>query len=148
MIQRKQTLFLLQSLFFSIALFFIPNKYINDGLLIKKFIYLIPHINSSIGHYTAITINCLIITITLIIVFLFKQQSFQLKLTKILSIFWLILLLMILFCPFFNEQTIAGVITTNYLSVFVCLAGYLSIIFACKFIKRDIELLKSSERIR
>lgn len=148
MIQRKQTLFLLQSLFFNITLFFIPNKYIYDDLLIKKGLYLIPVINSSIGHYSAITINSLMLILTLIIVFLFKQQSFQLKLTKILCVFWLILLLMILFCPFLNKETKFIEITTNYFSLFICLAGYLSIIFACKFIKRDVELLKSSERIR
>jgi hypothetical protein len=69
MIQRKQTLFLLQSLFFNIALFFIPNKYFITDLLNKQALYLIPVVNSSIGHYVAITINCLMIILTLIVIF-------------------------------------------------------------------------------
>ena len=148
MIQRKQTLFLLQSLFFNIALFFIPNKYIFTDLLNKNVLYLIPIVNSSIGHYAAITINCLIIILTLIVIFLYKKQSLQLTLGKILWFFWIILILMILFCPFTNKETNATEITTNYFSIFICFAGLLTIIFACKLIKRDIELLKSSERIR
>jgi hypothetical protein len=148
MIQRKQTLFLLQSLFFNIALFFIPNKYIFTGLSNKNALYLIPIVNSSIGHYAAILINGLIIILTLIVIFLFKKQSLQLKLGKILSFFWILLFLMILFCPFLNKETNAIEITTNYFSIFICFAGFLTTIFACKLIKRDIELLKSSERIR
>jgi hypothetical protein len=148
MIQRKQTLFLLQSLFFNIALFFIPNKYIFTDLPNKNVLYLIPFVNSSIGHYAAITINCLLIILTLIVIFLYKKQSFQLKLGKILWFFWIILILMILFCPFTNKETNATEITTNYFSIFICFAGLLTTIFACKLIKRDIELLKSSERIR
>jgi hypothetical protein len=148
MIQRKQTLFLLQSLFFNIALFFIPNKYFITDLLNKQALYLIPVVNSSIGHYVAITINCLMIILTLIVIFLFKKQSFQLTLSKILSFFWILLLLMILFCPFLNKETNDIKITTNYFSIFICFAGLLTNIFACKLIKRDIELLKSSERIR
>jgi hypothetical protein len=148
MIQRKQTLFLLQSLFFNIALFFIPNKYIFTDLPNKNVLYLIPFVNSSIGHYAAITINCLLIILTLIVIFLYKKQSFQLKLGKILWFFWIILILMILFCPFTNKETNATEISTNYFSIFICFAGLLTTIFACKLIKRDIELLKSSERIR
>ncbi len=148
MIQRKQTLFLLQSLFFNIALFFIPNKYIFTDLPNKNVLYLTPFVNSSIGHYAAITINCLIIILTLIVIFLFKKQSFQLTLSKILSFFWILLFLMILFCPFLNKETNDIKITTNYFSVFICFASFLTIIFACKLIKSDIELLKSSERIR
>jgi len=148
MIQRKQTLFLLQSLFFNIALFFIPNKYFYTDLLKKNVLYLIPIVNSSIGHYVAIIINCLMIILTLIVIFLFKKQSFQLTLSKILSFFWILLLLMILFCPFLNKETNDIKITTNYFSIFICFASFLTIIFACKLIKRDIELLKSSERIR
>jgi hypothetical protein len=148
MIQRKQTLFLLQSLFFNIALFFIPNKYFITDLLNKQALYLIPVVNSSIGHYAAIIINCLMIILTLIVIFLFKKQSFQLTLSKILSFFWILLFLMILFCPFLNKETNDIKITTNYFSVFICFASFLTIIFACKLIKRDIELLKSSERIR
>jgi len=148
MIQRKQTLFLLQSLFFNIALFFIPNKYFITDLLNKQALYLIPVVNSSIGHYVAIIINCLMIILTLIVIFLFKKQSFQLTLSKILSFFWILLLLMILFCPFLNKETNDIKITTNYFSIFICFASFLTIIFACKLIKRDIELLKSSERIR
>jgi len=148
MIQRKQTLFLLQSLFFNIALFFIPNKYIFTDLLNKNVLYLLPVVNSSIGHYVAIIINCLMIILTLIVIFLFKKQSFQLTLSKILSFFWILLFLMILFCPFLNKEMNFIKITTNYFSVFICFAGILTTIFACKLIKRDIELLKSSERIR
>ncbi len=148
MIQRKQTLFLLQSLFFNIALFFIPNKYFITDLLNKQALYLIPVVNSSIGHYVAITINCLMIILTLIVIFLFKKQSFQLTLSKILSFFWILLFLMILFCPFLNKEMNSIKNTTNYFSVFICFAGLLTTIFACKLIKRDIELLKSSERIR
>ena len=148
MIQRKQTLFLLQSLFFNIALFFIPNKYFYTDLLKKNVLYLIPIVNSSIGHYVAIIINCLMIILTLIVIFLFKKQSFQLTLSKILSFFWILLLLMILFCPFLNKETNDIKITINYFSIFICFASFLTIIFACKLIKKDIELLKSSERIR
>jgi hypothetical protein len=148
MIQRKQTLFLLQSLFFNIALFFIPNKYIFTDLLNKNVLYLIPFVNSSIGHHVAIIINCLMIILTLIVIFLFKKQSFQLTLSKILSFFWILLFLMILFCPFLNKEMNSIKITTNYFIVFICFAGLLTIIFAYKLIKRDIELLKSSERIR
>jgi hypothetical protein len=148
MIQRKQTLFLLQSLFFNIALFFIPNKYIFTDLFNKNALYLIPFVNSSIGHYAAILINCLMIILTLIVIFLYKKQSIQLKLSKILSFFWIFLFFMVLFCPFLNKEMNYIKITTNYFSVFICFAGLLTIIFACKLIKRDIELLKSSERIR
>jgi hypothetical protein len=120
MIQRKQTLFLLQSLFFNIALFFIPNKYIFTDLFNKNALYLIPFVNSSIGHYAAILINCLMIILTLIVIFLYKKQSIQLKLSKILSFFWIFLFFMVLFCPFLNKEMNFIKITTNYFSVFIC----------------------------
>lgn len=149
MIQRKQTLFLLQLVLFSIAMLFIPLQVIYSKVS-PHYVCLVPLVNftSTAGHFAAIALNFLALILSVTTIFLFKKRELQIKLCYGLMAIWLILIAMIAFCPFFVTKPEIIEIKTTYFGyvcgVFALLASYLAIVF----IKKDINLLKSADRIR
>jgi hypothetical protein len=149
MIQRKQTLFLLQMLLFSVAMFFVPHQQIYTKIKLTN-VYLLPSANfsSTKAHYLTIAINFVGIIITLLTIFLYKKRKLQVKLCYVLIFIWLVICSIIVLYPFV-------VITNQIIEIKTTYFGYLSTAFAIiaallaiVFIKKDIELLKSADRIR
>jgi len=149
MIQRKQTLFLLEMIFLGLALIFIPCQNIFTTTSCLN-LYLLPNANfqTTGAHLFAIILNITGIFLATTTVFLYKKRSLQIKICYVLITLWLILTSMMLFCPFVSKTTEIIEIKINY---FVVGIGFFSIIaafFASHFIRKDINLLKSADRIR
>lgn len=151
MIQRKQTLFLFQLIFLGIALMFLPvkNATIAGQTLNPTLVPIaVEGAESTVGHMTAIFINFGGLILTFVTVFLYKRRKVQVKLSYTLLVLWLVLTLMILFCPF--VKTTVGPVTeeSNYFGVIVGIFSMLAAYLSARYIKKDIELLKSADRIR
>jgi hypothetical protein len=149
MIQRKQTLFLLEIIFLGLALIFIPCQNIFTTTSCLN-LYLLPNDNfqTTSAHLVAVILNITGILIATTTVFLFKKRSLQVKICYTLIALWVILTSMMLFCPFVLKTAEIIEIKINY---FVVGIGFFSIIaafFAAHFIRKDINLLKSADRIR
>ena len=149
MIQRKQTLFLLEIIFLGLALIFIPCQNIFTTTSCLN-LYLLPNDNfqTTSAHLVAVILNITGILIATTTIFLFKKRSLQVKICYALIALWVILTSMMLFCPFVLKTAEIIEIKINY---FVVGIGFFSIIaafFAAYFIKKDINLLKSADRIR
>jgi len=151
MIQRKQTLFLFQLIFCGIALLFIPsNKIITTNGILD--VFLIPAkdqaFQSTLGHTAAIAINLSGLILTFITIFLFKRRELQIKLCYMLMLLWITLILMICFYPFVIKTEGVNHIDVNYFNGLIGVFAIIAAWFAIKFIKKDIDLLKSADRIR
>ncbi len=150
MIQRKQTLFLFQVVFLGIALLFVPNAYVNT-VSGSSSIYLIPvedaAIHSTSGHLTAIILNFFTLILASVTVFIYKRRELQIKLCWLIMALWLIVSLMMGFCTFILP-TEGQSVERNYFSLVIGLFGIVATFIAARFIKKDIELLKSADRIR
>jgi hypothetical protein len=151
MIQRKQTLFLFQLVFLGIALLFIPcvtvttSTATHDVLLIPLNN---PEIASTPGHIAAVLINFLGLILAFIAVFLYQRREVQLKLCYAMVILWIVLTAMMAFCPFVKAIVPVESIKINYLALIVGGFGILAAYMAARYIKKDINLIKSADRIR
>jgi hypothetical protein len=151
MIQRKQTLFLFQLVFLGIALLFIPAQTVVTTHTPLD-IYLVPiaavQFSSSTWHLVAISLNFLGLVMAFVTIFLYRRRELQIKLCYLQMIIWAVLTLMILYCSFITWTDGVVKVEKNYLA---CIIGVLAIVaafLAARFIKKDIELLKSADRIR
>ncbi len=151
MIQRKQTLFLFQLIFMGIALLFIPSNTIITAST-NTDVFLVPIksevFGSSSGHVAAIILNFIGLLLTFATIFLYKKRELQIKLCYMLILLWLVIGLMIAFCPFVIKNENIVNITIHYFACLIALFAILAAYFAIRFIKKDIELLKSADRIR
>jgi hypothetical protein len=151
MIQRKQTLFLFQLVFLSIALLFIPSNTIlkKDGVTHVSLMSFSDTVSSStLGHYAAITFNFIALLLAFSTIFLYKKRELQVKLCYLLFILWLVITAMVAFCPFVQSSDGSIIVKTNYAVCIIGLFSMLACILAIRFIKKDIDLLKSADRIR
>ena len=105
-------------------------------------------IQSSAGHTAAILINFITLVLAFVTVFLYNKRELQVKLCYVLSIFWLVITGMISFCPFIVKSEIVTGETVNYLAPVIGMAAIVLSVIAARMIKKDIELLKSADRIR
>ena len=151
MIQRKQTLFLFQLVFLGIALLFIPSATVVSNNVTSP-VFLVPvksaEFASSAGHIAAIGINFLALVLTFITVFMYKRRELQLKMAFVLIFIWVVLTLMLAFCPFISATDEVTSVHTNYLPVIIGVVGIIAAYLVAKYIKKDIELIKSADRIR
>lgn len=150
MIQRKQTLFFIQSIFLSLALLFIPSVKLLLGdkeISLSMVAYEGTDVQTGGGHSAAVAINFIILALVSLTVFLFKRRELQIKLTYVGMLLWLVLAAMILFCPF-TSTTDAIQSHVQVIAPIICVVGITALFFAQRFIKKDIDLLKSADRIR
>ena len=149
MIQRKQTLFLIELIFLGLSLLFVPCQTILTQALATN-IYLMPLVNfqSTSGHLFAIALNFIGIVIATIAIFAFKKRELQVKLCYGLMAIWLILIPMMLLCPFVIKTETINSIQVHYFVIAIGLFAIIAAYMAAHFIKKDIELLKSADRIR
>lgn len=149
MIQRKQTLFLIELIFLGLSLLFVPCQTILTKTTATN-IYMMPLIDfqSTTGHLFAVILNFIGLVIATLTIFLFKKRELQIKLCYVLMVIWLILPAMMLFCPFVVKTETILEVKTNYFVVAIALFSMIAAYLAARFIKKDIELLKSADRIR
>jgi hypothetical protein len=151
MIQRKQTLFLFASAFLGVALLFIPvgtvttNKGVTDILLIPLNN---PDLTSTTGHQAAITINFITLILSFVTVFLYSKRELQIKFCYVLMLLWLVLGLMCALCPFVVKTETVVAVIVGYWGPILSFLGIVCSVMAARFVKKDIELLKSADRIR
>lgn len=153
MIQRKQTLFLMLTVFLGVSLLFFPCICVKT---IKNTVdvFLIPlndaNITSSPFHLTAVGINFVCLIISAISILVFKKRKLQLKLSYLILLIWIVLSLTLIFFPviFINKNEFITEIKTSYFSFFICSVATLSAFLAAIHVNKDIKLLKNSERIR
>lgn len=151
MIQRKQTLFLFQLVFLGIALLFIPCVTVITTTTTHEVLLIPlnnPEVTSTMGHIAAVLINFLGLVLAFIAVFLYQRRQIQLKLCYAMMILWLVLTAMMAFCPFVEANVAVESIKVNYLALVVGGFGILAAYMAARYIKKDIELIKSADRIR
>jgi hypothetical protein len=150
MIQRKQTLLLFLLGFLNVVLLFIASqKAVVNGNAIPVTLTPIQAqgLASTTGHMAAIYLNFTLLVLTFITVFIYNKRELQIKLCYGIGVLWLVLTAMMAFCPFVAAE-VAADISKNFL---VCLIGIIAFVLslvAARMIKKDIELLKSADRIR
>jgi hypothetical protein len=150
MIQRKQTLFLLSLVLLSVALMFIPSATAHsNGHTVN--VYLLPFesemATASIYQISAYLINIISLLLSFICIFIFKKRGLQLKLSYVLMICWLVETLILSSVSLVHPLEGIVIQNTNYgtlLGIFGMLGAYMAVYY----IKKDIELLKSADRIR
>jgi len=151
MIQRKQSLLLLQIIFLGISITLIPVVNVSYNNVTDHislwFIRFHLEYTSTLGFTTAVMINLLSILLASFTIFQYKRLSLQRKLTFVLLFLYLILTGMLALCPFISA-TSAITTQVNYLACAVTLVAAFCAWQAGKFIKKDIDLLKSVDRIR
>lgn len=149
MIQRKQTLFLIELIFLGLSLLFVPCQDIITATA-STHVYLMPLIDfqSTTGHLFAVILNFIGLVIATICIFLYKKRELQIKLCYALLAIWLVLPAMMLFCPFVVKTEAITEIKINYFVVAIAVFSIIAAILAARFIKKDIDLLKSADRIR
>lgn len=147
MIQRKQTLFLLAVVIIGILMLFIPFIGFNRGA--EPFTMNLAEGISSVGIssniYYPFIINVLVILLTTIIIFLYKNRVLQYKLANLVVLFnvfitGLFFLLNYINVPAENISFTIGSFLPLISAVFAYLAAH--------FIKKDEQLVRSADRIR
>ena|SRR6218665_3923968 len=150
MIQRKQTLFLLELMFLGIALLFVPNSTLLTSSSSVS-ICLLPlqePYTSTTGHYLAMALNFAGLALTVAAVFLYKRRELQLKLCYVLAMLWALLGFMLGLCNFVQPGNDVLSVQNNYTGVVISVFAIAAALLAARFIRKDIDLLKSADRIR
>ena len=156
MIQRKQSIFLLLSAIALGLLFYFPlASFIGDKdslvLYIYKLISLVPDNTPSLPNYfilPALTMNMLLVMLTIVTVFLFKNRKLQLNIVRIILI-----LLMIMIGGFFFYyvdvlENLSGGLTDYDIGAYMPLIAFVFYIFAYRGIMSDEKLIRSADRLR
>jgi uncharacterized membrane protein (DUF485 family) len=146
MIQRKQTLFLLQVAFLALCFLFVPIQFVNQPNPAQA--TLLPSGNSTPGHLAAVGLNAMGLMLAIVTIFLFKRRELQIKLCYVLMAIYIILPFMMAFCPFIAINAEPRSFETNMFGYIISAVNVLAAYLAARFVKRDIDLIKSADRIR
>jgi glucan phosphoethanolaminetransferase (alkaline phosphatase superfamily) len=148
MIQRKQTLFLLGVLIIAIAQFFIPfQTFTNESGNFP--ICLMPGCSAEIignNIYIALIFNCIIIILSLIIVFLYKNRVLQHKLANLLAVFNMFLIGLFFILSYTKDGQMEAI--SYQFGAFLPIISAIFSYLAAHFIKKDEQLVRSADRIR
>ncbi len=162
MIQRRQTVYMLLSAIVSALLFFMPLASFNAGGNVMKFtIFGIQNHIETISLSTTYTWPLVVLTVfmtlvPLVTIFLYKKREIQVRLCRI-DMLLTIIFIGLVFLYYENDLTkvIAAVEGDEYqldVAYFVGMAlplvSLILDILAIRGIKKDIELLKSIDRLR
>lgn len=150
MIQRKQTLFLLELVFLGIALLFVPSTTIitTSGPAGITLTSLTPGHNATTWHTVAMVLNFLGLVISTITIFLYRKRELQVTLCYTLLVIWLVLTAVITFCPLVATGDEVAAVHAGFLAPVIGLFALLAAYLAARYIKKDIALLKNADRIR
>ncbi len=162
MIQRRQTIFMLLSAIISALLFFMPLASFNaDGNIMQFTIFGIHNPIDSLSLTTAYTWPLVILTFLMTIVpvvtiFLYKKRELQVRLCRI-NMLATVIFIGLVFLYYENDilKIIAAVEGDQYqldvayfIGMAIPLVNLVLEILAIRGIKKDIELLKSIDRLR
>ncbi len=151
MIQRKQTLLVLGMVLCNCLLLFVPVADVIHSNL-STHVYLTPFAGiepiSTLGHFVAIAFNFLALLLSFAVIFLYKKRKLQIQLILTLLLIWVTLGLMMWLCPFVVRTETTQGIVMKYLTACISIPAILLGWIAIRYIKKDIALLKSAERIR
>jgi hypothetical protein len=142
---------MLLQVFNSVLLMFIPSERIilQKRILSAALITVQDEaVHSTAGHIGASLINFVLMAGVTVTIFLYRKRNLQLRLCYVAAGIWLILILMVAFCPFLTASAGSFETYKNYPALFLPVAGMISAFIAARFIRKDIELLKSADRIR
>ena len=162
MIQRRQTIFMFLTAILSALLFFMPLVSFNDGNSIMKFtIFGIQNPNESLSLTTAYTWPLIVLTALMTIApvvtaFLYKKRELQVRLCRLTMLLNIIFIgLVFLYYEADIQKVIAAVEGDEYqlevayfIGMVIPLVNIVLQILAIRGVKKDIELLKSIDRLR
>lgn len=137
-------------IFLGVSLFFVPVQFIvENGNSIP--VHLLPMksllIETTAGLFSAAGLVILTILLAMVNIFMFKKRELQVKISYLLVILYVVLICMIAFCPFVNIKG-SMTVNDNIFAYVILIVSSLSAYLAAFFIKKDIELIKSADRIR
>lgn len=147
MIQRIQTVFLFFAAVFAGILFFAPIASFNVGNEIVKFsVFGVEnHTNALILLILAI----LMVIVPLITIFMYKKRELQLKLSSLNVLLNAILCGLVFLFYVDKVQTCLSAESVTYaFGTYIPLINIVLSILAMRWIKKDIELIKSVDRLR
>jgi hypothetical protein len=151
MIQRVQTLLWLEVAFLSISLLFVPVQTIILATGEAQ-VHMMPlkeaGASSTMGHIAAIILNFMAMIICFVCIFNYKKRELQIKLSWSLIVIFLVLIGMMAFCPFVNKSDAVQEVRTNVFGYLISGVAIISSFIAIRFVKKDINLLRSADRIR
>lgn len=147
MIQRIQTLLLLDVVIVSVLMLFFP--FVSYENLLNTFtLKVMNQPFCGTWYYTAEAINALIILIALLTIFLYKNRPLQAKLSNLVALLNLALLAVLLFTRVVIVENFLGgnkqTLWPSYLPVISMFSAFMAGIF----IKKDENLVRSADRIR
>jgi len=147
MIQRKQTLFLLAVIIIAFLMLFVPFQYYNDSKL-SWGITLLPGLSFLVANsnlWFPIILNFLIVTVGLFTIFKFNNRPLQYKLSNLLLLLNIFITGLFFLLTFINHEN--GLITFSF-GAFLPIIGAIFAFLAARFIKKDEDLVRNSDRIR
>ena len=148
MIQRKQSIFLLMVLILAIIQFFLPFQAFISA---EKtwFVCLLPGCSSDVigtTIYVPMIFNLLIVILTVVTIFIYKNRVFQYILANLSVLFNLFMIGFFFLLSFANGGFVGSV---NYqFGSFLPAFSAIFAFFAAHFIKKDELLVRSADRIR
>lgn len=154
MIQRRQTIFMLLTAIFSALLFFMPLASFNvEGVVMRFTVFgLRPQIDTLIlskSTWPLTVLTVLMTVLPLYTIFIYKKRELQVKLCHLNMILNLIFIGVVVL--YYNAD-IKGITESVNVACFygtaLPLANLVLEIFAVRGIKKDIELLRSVDRLR
>ncbi|MES2133540.1 MAG: DUF4293 domain-containing protein [Bacteroidota bacterium] len=142
MIQRKQTLFLLAVAIIGILLIFIPFQTFQDGIFNFP-IRLFPDELGESNKYIVMSIDYIIIILSFITIFQYKNRVLQYKLANSLVLANITLLALFFLLNYVHQEA-----ASYSFGAFLPIIGAIFAFLAGHFIKKDEQLVRSSDRIR
>ena len=136
--------------FLGIALLFIPGSSIitREGSFAVCLLPLTGGFISTPCHYAAMILNFLGLGLALVAIFLFRKRELQLKFSYVSMILWCILTCVTGFCPLVEKGYNVTEVQGNYSGIIIGIFAIAAAFLAARFIRKDIDLLKSADRIR
>lgn len=147
MIQRKQSLLLLAAAIIHVLLLFIPSVLVMDVQGISQGLSLLSSkgtIEGSGALNVATILNFASLLVCMATIFLYKKRSMQRLQCLILSMVNLVLAVLLIALPLVDK----GLTSSKNWVVYLPIVGALLCFTAARFIQKDIDLLKSADRIR
>lgn len=155
MIQRVQTIFLFLAVVFALILFFVPIAAFEYGSeLVNLTVMGVENQNEVMDFPSAYTLPLLVTAILLTVVplltiFLYKKRDVQYKFSS-LNVFLNAILCGLIFLYYSSnvQKTIAAETVSYLFGTYIPLINMVLSILAMRWIKKDIELIKSVDRLR
>lgn len=155
MIQRIQTVFLFLAAIFAGVLFFSPIAAFEHGAEVMKLTVLGVNNQVDAQYFNAIytlpllVLTILVVAIPMVTIFMYKKRELQIKLSS-LNVFLNAIICGLIFLYYTSniEKTIAAEGVAYLFGTYIPLINMVLSILAMRWIKKDIELLRSVDRLR